>query len=273
MKRFAIRRFAADYDPDMRLGPLGLVGFVVLAGGVGLLGQATAAGMGKPGAMAQVPFVGCASDGQLGPVKAPTGSPVAVMVDADAAPRLAYYKAENGFGVLAPRGWHCFSTYGSDGSNLFVSLDPIDTTNLFSPDWKGLRGQAIQVSVSYGGTSGRFAVARTIARVFPDFKAFAQQVIAEGIEPASSFPSGPYPRDKLTYVDKKTVEFETPANTKGLGTDSRLQIDASPIQGVAVLFGSEMDLVQLSVRVSEKDRDLVRPILLRIEGEVGSETQ
>jgi hypothetical protein len=198
----------------------------------------------------------------------------AVTVSAEAAHRLAYYKAETGFGVLAPRGWHCFSTYGSDGSNLFVSPEPIvDSATLFSPDWKGLRGQAIQVSVSYGGTSGRFAVARTIARVFPDFKAFAQQVIAEGIEPASSFPSGPYPRDKLTYVDKKTVEFETPANTKGLGTDSRLQIDASPIQGVAILFGSEMDLVQLSVRVSEKDRDLVRPILLRIEGEVGSETQ
>jgi hypothetical protein len=59
-----------------------------------------------------------------------------------------------------------------------------------------------------------------------------------------------------------------------LGTDSRLQIDASPIQGVAVLFGSEMDLVQLSVRLSEKDRDLVRPIIGRIEGEVaGSAAQ
>jgi len=75
-------------------------------------------------------------------------------------------------------------------------------------------------------------------------------------------------------VDSKTVEFETPGNTKGLGTDSRLQIDASPIQGVAVLFGSEMDLVQLSVRLSEQDRDLVRLIVARIESEVvGSKAQ
>ena len=267
----------ADYYPHMRLRPLKLAAFVVsagLAGGSALLSQTATVGAGKPDATAQVPFVGCASDGQVGPLKAPTGLPMAVTIPAETAHRLAYYKAENGFGVLAPRGWHCFSTYGSDGSNLFVSPDPIDTTNLFSPDWKGLRGQAVQVSVSSGGTSGRFAVARTIARIFPDFKAFAQQVIAEGIEPASSFPSGPYPQDKLRYVDRKTVEFETPANTKGLGTDSRLQIDASPIQGVAVLFGSEMDLVQLSVRLSEKDRDLVRPIIGRIEGEVaGSAAQ
>jgi hypothetical protein len=256
----------------MRLRPLKLAAFVVsagLAGGSALLSQTATVGAGKPDATAQVPFVGCASDGQVGPLKAPTGLPMAVTIPAETAHRLAYYKAENGFGVLAPRGWHCFSTYGSDGSNLFVSPDPIDTTNLFSPDWKGLRGQAVQVSVSSGGTSGRFAVARTIARIFPDFKAFAQQVIAEGIEPASSFPSGPYPQDKLRYVDRKTVEFETPANTKGLGTDSRLPIDASPIQGVAILFGSEMDLVQLSVRLSEKDRDLVRLIVARVESEVG----
>ncbi len=34
------------------------------------------------------------------------------------AARLAYYKAKNGFGILGPRGWHCFSTYGSNGSTL-----------------------------------------------------------------------------------------------------------------------------------------------------------
>ena len=52
-----------------------------------------------------------------------------------AALRLAYYKAQYGPGVLAPRGWHCFSTYGSDGANLFVSPDAIDAKALFSPDW------------------------------------------------------------------------------------------------------------------------------------------
>ena len=86
-------------------------------------------------------------------------------------------------------------------------------------DWKGFTGSAIEIAVSSGGTSGRFEVAKVIARVFPAYKQFAQNVIAEGIEPASDFPSGPYSNDKLTYRAKNIVEFETPANTAGLGTD------------------------------------------------------
>ena len=171
------------------------------------------------GSAAQIAIVGCASDGQAGPQQAPTGKSKAVAIPAGVGQRLAYYKAEYGAGVLAPRGWHCFSTYGSNGSNLFVTPDPIDPKALFSDSWKGFSGQAIEVSVSSGGTSGRFEVAKIIARVFPEYKAFAENVIAEGIEPASSFPFGPYPKDKLTYRSKSIVEFETPANTQGLGTD------------------------------------------------------
>ena len=143
--------------------------------------------------MNQVPFVGCASDGQAGPQTAPAGPSKAVAVPAATAQRLAWYKAEYGPGVLAPRGWHCFSTYGSNGSNLFVSSDAIDSKTLLSMDWKGFTGSAIEIAVSSGGTSGRFEVAKVIARVFPAYKQFAQNVIAEGIEPASDFPVGPVP--------------------------------------------------------------------------------
>ena len=104
------------------------------------------------------------------------------------ADQVAYYKAENEFGVLAPRGWHCFSTYGSNGSGLFASPEPINEKQLLTSDSKGFSGPAIQVSVSAGDTSGRFTVARTIARVFPDRMEFVRDVISEGIEPASSFP-------------------------------------------------------------------------------------
>ena len=86
-------------------------------------------------------------------------------ISAASAQRLAYYKAQYGLGVLAPRGWHCFSTYGSNGSSLFISPDAIDSKALFSDDWKGFSGQAIQISYSSGGTSGRFEVAKVIARV------------------------------------------------------------------------------------------------------------
>ncbi len=57
---------------------------------------------------ARVPFVGCKSDGQSGPVEAPVDEGRTVTVDADAEHRLSYYESETGFGVLAPRGWYCF---------------------------------------------------------------------------------------------------------------------------------------------------------------------
>ena len=220
-----------------------------------------------------MPFVGCPSDGQAGPVKAPAGQNKPVTLPAGDAQRLAYYKAEYSAGVLAPRGWHCFSTYGSNGADLFVSPDAIDSKALFSTDWKGFSGQAIQVSVSSGGTSGRFQVAKIIARVFPEYKAFAENVVAEGIEPASDFPFGPYPKDKLTYRSKSVVEFETPANTQGLGTRSRLQANASPIDGVAILSGKDTDLILLSARVSAKDRDLIPLIVQQTESEAAVEAQ
>jgi hypothetical protein len=221
-------------------------------------------------ASVKVPFVGCASDGQTGPRAAPTGKSKAVSTTAAAGQRIAYYKAQYGPGVLAPRGWHCVSTYGSDGANLFVSPDAIDANTLLSVDWKGFTGPAIQISVSSGGTSGRFAVAKVIARVFPAYKQFAQNVIAEGLEPASDFPFGPYATDKLTNRGINIVEFETPANAQGLGTDSRLQPNASPIVGVAIITGSDTDLIQLSARVSDKDRDLIPLIVKQVESDAAA---
>jgi hypothetical protein len=220
-----------------------------------------------------VPFVGCASDGQAGPQAAPSGKSLAVAIPAGVAQRLAYYKAEYSSGVLAPRGWNCFSTYGSNGANLFVSPDPMDSKTLLSLDWKGFTGPAVQISVSDGGTSGRFEVAKVIARVFPEYKTFAQGVIAEGIEPASDFPFGPYPSDKLTYRGKNIVEFETPANAQGLGTDSRLQMNASPIDGVAIIAGADTDLTMLSARVPASDSDLIPAMVARVEIEAAAGAQ
>jgi len=235
--------------------------------------QTRSSGSPVQSAAVTVPFVGCASDGQVGPQAAPSGKSLAVQVPVALAQRLAYYKAEDGFGVLAPGGWHCFSTYGSDGSNLFVSPDAIDSATLLSVDWKGFTGPAIQISIAEGGTSGRFEVAKVIARVFPAYKQFAHNVIAEGIEPASDFPSGPYATDKLTYRGTNTVEFETPANAAGLGTDSRLLPNASPIDGVDLISGQDTDLIQLSARVSAKDRDLIPLIVKQVESGAGAGTE
>lgn len=220
--------------------------------------------------LSRVPFVGCASDGQVGPFKPPVGRSKLVAIPAEDTNRVAYYQAENGFGILAPRGWNCFSAYGSDGSSLFISRSPIDTKEIFSPNWDGFTGEAIQLSISFGGTSGRFAVAKVIARVFPAHKDFVQRVMAEetahGVKPETDFSFGPYPKDKLRYIGNRTVEFETSPRTIGLGTDSRLQMNENPIWGVAILFGEDPDLVQLSVRTSQTD--LVPMILKNLENEV-----
>jgi hypothetical protein len=211
---------------------------------------------------ARVPFVGCRADGQLGPVDAPNGKTMVLPIATEAARRLAFYKSDEGYGVLAPRGWYCFATYGSSGNTLYVSPKQIVSADLFSDSWNGFAGPAIELASEYGGTSGRFGVARTIARVFPAHRAFVPKVIEEGIEPASEFPFGPYPKDKLTYRSQEIVEYQTPANTEGLGTNSMLRKNAIPISGVAILVGQTPDLLHLSERLSPELADLA-PIIVR----------
>lgn len=189
----------------------------------------------KASAAEQVPFVGCAGDGQVGPVAAPKGAPKAVDIDAAAAGELAFYQAQDSFGILAPRGWKCFYVYGSSGASLMVA----PSGNLASTAVTHLSGSAVVATMDIGGTSGRFEVAKYSARLFPQVEqAFIASVIAEGIEPKKDFPSGPYVNDKTTYKTDRLVEFETPANKAGLGTSDRLQKNAQPVYGMASLTDS-----------------------------------
>jgi len=219
-------------------------------------------------ASAEVPFVGCKSDGQVGPQDAPIGKPKAIAISPQLAQWVAYYKASDGEGVLGPRGWYCFGTYGSSGSNLYVTPMPLKSPILFSNSWNRISSFGIQFSVSNGDTSGRFEVAQIIARVFPAHSAFVRRVIAEGVEPSTSFPYGPYPADKLTYKSKETVEYITPPNTEGLGTKSFLIKDADPIDGVAILTGEELSLTHLSVRLSPEMSDLLPVIIRQVEQDI-----
>jgi hypothetical protein len=212
-----------------------------------------------------VPFVGCPSDGQLGPLPAPRGKDRRMAIWPADGQRLAYFKAEGGQGVLAPRGWHCFGVYGSNGSSLFVSPEHLDAEKYFGGNWKGFSGDAIQLSISYGGTSGRFAVAKIIARVFPARRKFVDRVIREDIQPAGSFPFGPFPKDKLTDKGKSIVEYETPAQSEGLGTESRLLKNEGPIRGAEILIGDEPDLISLSVRLSNELSKLESIIRRQVE--------
>lgn len=229
-----------------------------------------------------VPFVGCKSDGQVGPQDAPTGEPKTIAISPQLAQRVAYYKASGSLGILAPRGWYCFETYGSSGSDLYVTPMPLNS--------EGIPGYGIDLRERDGGTSGRFDVAGIIARIFPAHWNFARQVIAEGIEPASSFSYGPYPGDELTYKGKDTVEYVTPPNTKGLGTSSSLVANARPIEGVVILTndeireigvngtvisegGKELHLTQLSARLPPEMTELVPVIIRQIEQDSSQSSQ
>jgi hypothetical protein len=95
-----------------------------------------------------------------------------------------------------------------------------------------------------------------IARVFPAHRSFVRKVIAEGIEPARNFPSGPYPNDKLVYRSKGLVE---------------LLKNTDPIRGVAMLVGlvkeGEPSLLFLAVRFPSEIAGLSSAIIQQAEYE------
>lgn len=214
--------------------------------------------------LVSVPFIGCRSDGQVGPVNAPKGTSTSMSLSAGLAEKLSYYRSAQGVGVLGPRGWYCFGTYGSSGDALFVSPEPFDTAMMFSAQSR-FTGPAIEISHRFGDTSGRFDVAEIIARVFPSYKAFVTGVVGAFDLPANSFSFGPYPRDILTYKGKTVVEFKTPARTDGLGTNSRLKKNDSPIEGVAILIGQTPDLLFLSARLPRELTRLTSAIVQQVE--------
>jgi hypothetical protein len=205
-----------------------------------------------------VPFVGCASDGQVGPRPAPRRTTVPA-VPASATPSLAYYASAD-LGILAPRGWHCFGLYGSNGSTLIVSPERLGARDLLSGEPRPLPGPAVQIAVSEGGTSGRFEVANVIARAFPAHMDFARRVAAEGI--GDPLPIGPYPTDHMVRLRPTAVGYTTLAGRQGLGTDSRLAPGDRPIDGLAILdTRGDMALIKLDVRLPAAQASLATPIL------------
>jgi hypothetical protein len=202
-------------------------------------------------------FVGCPSDGQTGPEPAPKKPAKMPRVTGPEASKLAYYKS-SALGVLAPRGWHCFGLYGSNGSTLIVTPEK-HGEDLFEPG-SDLKGPAIQLSVSAGDAAGRDEVAEVAARLFPSRKEYVEGVMAEGLEPRSSFHFGPFPTDTIRRYGDDVVEFETPANKVGMGTRSWLVSNGDPIRGLAMMTSAN-DLVLLVVRVPKGQRGLATTIV------------
>lgn len=218
-----------------------------------------------------VSFVGCPSDGQLGPQPAPKSSTQKVNLNASTSPGLAYYQTEDGTAVLAPKGWHCFGTYGSSGSAIFVSPVEIDSKALFSDAWKGFQRPVVELSESLGGTSGRWAVGSMIARVFPAYTGFIVKMQQMGFDPSTThFTSSPFPTDRLRYLNQHVVEYTTPPHRTGVGTMSGLRPDELSITGVQILNGIDTDLISLSIRLPAPSSKLAPEITRQVEQENNS---
>src|SRR5689334_12953250 len=191
----------------------------------------------------RVPFVPCKADGQIGPVDAPDKVEKFVNIDPALARKLAYYESSVAPGLLAPRGWHCFGVYGSSGSAFYVKPEPLDESHPFQAE---STGRVIKIDYIEGESSGRVQVAQVIARVFPKHLDFVKRVV-DLFEPEIAY--SPYPTDKLTYRSDDLVEFVTPPNSRGLGTESFIKPNNESIEGFAMLQGPSPDLLLLVVRL------------------------
>jgi hypothetical protein len=86
---------------------------------------------------------------------------------------LAYYESADGIGLLAPRNCLCEGVSGSVGSALFLSPKPIHHS---LSGWEGLEGTAVEINPMSGENSGRYNIAETMSRVFPEYRAIARRV-------------------------------------------------------------------------------------------------
>ncbi len=216
------------------------------------------------GQHATVPFVGCPADGQLGPQAPPRRTSKTVHFAPDLALKLAWYEGKYAQGVLAPRGWHCSVAYGSNGATTYVSPERLRRSALPFQAVQGVRGPAVKLSEMLGGTSGRWAVAGMISRVFPAYLDFATDVRRE-FPATDPFPSGPYAPDRLHYLNDHALEYLTPAGSNGLGTTSFLLPSDSPIQGVEMLTGADTDLISLATRLPPELGSLAPVIAQEVE--------
>lgn len=229
-------------------------------------GSVPALGVERERAERRVPFVGCRSDGQLGPQSAPK-SRRTPLVPFKLARRLAYYAALNGPGVLAPRHWHCFGGYGSSGSGLVVAPAAIGSADFFGKHQFSTKGNVVELAYQLGGTSGRWAVAEAIARYFPKYRNFIRDNF-QGLE-VGPLPSGPYRNDSISRHGVKLVRYTTPPLTKGQGTAWQLAPSAQVVEGLAMLVKDTggPDLLCLNVRLPDKTGALTQVILRNAERE------
>jgi hypothetical protein len=218
----------------------------------------------SPQIQSQVRVIGCPANEQIGSAGIRTGQLMPAPVEQHTAEQLAYYEAGPSPGVFAPAGWACRAWYGSSGSVLVVTPKHLQPPYFPLPM---ITGPAVTVTTSDGETSGRFHVAIVAAQLFPVFgSAFITQVRQEHLLPDSTFDAQPYPDDQLNYLSDRFVQYTTPPNRAGAGTDGLLQPSDLPISGLSILNpeAQVQSLTEVRIRLPA-GRNVVVAAILQLE--------
>jgi hypothetical protein len=216
-----------------------------------------------PAASGKFEFVGCAGPGQQGPRLPPAAPRVLPEYPPEIGAQLAYYASDK-LAAVAPRGWHCIAGSNSAGDALLITPEVQAAQDIFGAS-KKISGPAVFASRSYSATDGRLEVARIAAQAFPIAKKFVKSVTVKSPEIRGGIHYGSSPGDTINRSSDTDVEFETAANSDGLGTAERLEKDGQPIVGAAMLSG-DMDLFKIDIRLPSQDKNLVPAVMQAFEG-------
>ena len=212
-------------------------------------------------AQARASTINCVGNDQVDSSQTQKGASVPIPVEQSVADQLAYYKAEHGSGIFAPRGWYCRAWNGSNGSFLAVTPKPIPPPYFPLP---GIGGPAVTIATWDGESSGRVRVAVVAAQLFSVVGSeFVARVRQEHLISDSAFDPGSDPDDQLQYLSDRFVEYTTPANRTGLGTDGMLDMSNLPIRGLTILnlVDDANSLIEVRVRLPPNLSSLAEPIL------------
>jgi hypothetical protein len=209
----------------------------------------------------RIPAIDCPADDQTEPEKSAGSEPTPVQVEPRLADQLAYYGSARRLGVFAPKGWSCRAWSGANGSFLVVTPKHLAPPYYPLPN---IGGPAVTINSWDGGGPGRFHVAIIAAQLFSLVGSeFIAHVRQEHLIPDSSFGVTRYAEDDVKYLSDRLVEFSTPANHPGIGSDDMLEVSAAPIRGLMILnLENEVDtLTELRIRLPPNLNSLAEAIL------------
>jgi hypothetical protein len=180
-----------------------------------------------------VPLVECPTNDQPGRSGPRVGVSMPAPVDGRMAEQIAYYRSLRSPGVYAPRGWQCHGWDGSNGTILVVTPRRLEPPFFPLPV---ITGPAVMIQSSDAGSSGRFHVAVVAAQLFALIAdEFIATIRQERVISDASLQAAPDPDDQIQYISDRLVQFTTPANRNGLGTDGLFEMSEWPVRGLTIL--------------------------------------